>query len=303
MDFKKMEYFIAVAKNQSYTKAAEELFITPSALSKRIKELEDEIGVPLLKRNHHAVSFTPVGRQFYQDAVEILRLVNQAVCRAKNYEISAASLPRLRIGLSLTDLFFGRNLIEQRLAQYGNTHPEFTIEKVIVDFSEIENLLSCGAIDVCISDLSPQEKEKLKYHSAVLTQHKFCLLTGGSLAMTSEKECIEEVLVTRPLLMVKGDARWNDWMLNHLIKPLKLPYTVRYIEYSNAHFFSFVESGGCAVILPIRYIESMMAAFDISSLNIFPLSTTANYVTTDLIWARDDAPLVSELVSILRNFE
>lgn len=61
MTIKQLEYFMAVARTLSFTDAAAELFISQPALSRSIASLENELGVPLLNRNHHSVALTAAG--------------------------------------------------------------------------------------------------------------------------------------------------------------------------------------------------------------------------------------------------
>lgn len=77
-----MRYFCAVAERLSFTEAARALHVSQSAVSGQVRDLEAEIGVPLLVRNQHAVSLTPQGALFAEDAREILAKADQAVVRA-----------------------------------------------------------------------------------------------------------------------------------------------------------------------------------------------------------------------------
>jgi len=61
MTFNQINYFLAVADQLNFTKAAASLFVTQSTLSRSIAALEEEIGTPLLYRDFHAVKLTPAG--------------------------------------------------------------------------------------------------------------------------------------------------------------------------------------------------------------------------------------------------
>ncbi|MBS63924.1 LysR substrate-binding domain-containing protein [Salinisphaera sp.] len=61
-----LRVFIAVARAQSMTVAAEQLFVTPGAVSKRIRDLERELGARLFEREHHVVRLTNKGRELYR---------------------------------------------------------------------------------------------------------------------------------------------------------------------------------------------------------------------------------------------
>lgn len=63
MIFKQMQYFISIVKNNSFTEAGEENYISQSAISQAIKSLEDELGVKLLERKNRG--FTLIGSPIY----------------------------------------------------------------------------------------------------------------------------------------------------------------------------------------------------------------------------------------------
>src|SRR5436190_20896537 len=73
--------FEAAARHLSFTKAAEELFLTQSAVSRQIKELEDQLGVPLFHRRHRALVLTDAGQQFHAAAAQVITTMPRATER------------------------------------------------------------------------------------------------------------------------------------------------------------------------------------------------------------------------------
>lgn len=90
-----LKTFIAVADNQSFNKAANQLFISAPAVIKQINSLENTIKVKLFKRTHSGVSLTKAGKSFYQDATKLVAAYKQSVNRAQ--EVSGRKLS-LKIG-------------------------------------------------------------------------------------------------------------------------------------------------------------------------------------------------------------
>lgn len=78
-----LQGFEAAARHLSFTKAGEELFITQSAISRQIKELEDQLGVELFHRRHRALALTEAGQQFYAAAAQVLTTMRSATSRLK----------------------------------------------------------------------------------------------------------------------------------------------------------------------------------------------------------------------------
>ena len=76
-----IEGFEAAARHLSFTKAAAELFLTQSAVSRQIKALEDQLGVPLFERHTRALSLTPEGEALFQTVADVLRRIEETTQR------------------------------------------------------------------------------------------------------------------------------------------------------------------------------------------------------------------------------
>ena len=73
--------FEAAARNLSFTKAAAELFVTQSAVSRQIQTLEEQLGVPLFRRSHRELRLTEEGQTLYKTSAEVLRLLRDVAGR------------------------------------------------------------------------------------------------------------------------------------------------------------------------------------------------------------------------------
>src|SRR5256712_8160830 len=111
-----LQGFEAAARHLSFTKAGEELFLTQSAVSRQIKELEDQLGVPLFHRRHRALALTDAGQQFYAAAAQVLTTMRTATSRLK------AQSGRRPLSVTTTHSFAALWLIP-RLAGFTRTHP------------------------------------------------------------------------------------------------------------------------------------------------------------------------------------
>ena len=80
----RLETFLRVADAGSFNKAAEESYITPTAVIKHINLLEAELGVRLFERTHRGLKLTNAGKSLYQDSKYIIRYCRDSVTRAKN---------------------------------------------------------------------------------------------------------------------------------------------------------------------------------------------------------------------------
>ena len=95
MEFRQLKYFCAIADSGSISRAAQQVFIAQSALSKQIAELETELHVNLLNRSRSGVTLTEEGKIFYEYAQAIQKQINDA--RAAVNHASGAICHRVRL--------------------------------------------------------------------------------------------------------------------------------------------------------------------------------------------------------------
>ena len=92
--------FISVAENGSFTKAADALFITPTAVMKQINTLEERLGITLFDRTNHGLQLTEAGKSFLQDAKYIIDYSDRAIEKAREID-NKDKVQSIRIGTSI----------------------------------------------------------------------------------------------------------------------------------------------------------------------------------------------------------
>ena len=90
-----LDTFLRVADAGSFNRAAEECYITPTAVIKQINLLEGELGVRLFDRSHRGLTLTPAGRSLYRDTKYIIQYCRDSVTRAKNAMQAETSVVRI----------------------------------------------------------------------------------------------------------------------------------------------------------------------------------------------------------------
>src|SRR5262245_28835357 len=109
--------FEAAARHLSFTKAGEELYLTQSAVSRQIKELEDQLGVELFQRRHRALVLTDAGQQLHAAAAQVI-----STMRATTERLRQQAGRRKPLAVTTTHSFAALWLIP-RLAGFTREHP------------------------------------------------------------------------------------------------------------------------------------------------------------------------------------
>jgi LysR family glycine cleavage system transcriptional activator len=113
--------FEAAARHLSFTRAGEELYLTQSAVSRQIKELEDQLGMPLFERRHRALALTEAGQQFHAVAAQVITTMRTATERLR-----AQAGKRRPLSVTTTASFAALWLIP-RLAGFTRDHPRVDV--------------------------------------------------------------------------------------------------------------------------------------------------------------------------------
>lgn len=96
MELRHLRYFVAVAETENVTRAAARLHVSQPALSRQVRDLEDELGFALLKRTAKAVSLTDAGRTFLVESRAVLQRADEAVKAAR--AVAAGGCSELHVG-------------------------------------------------------------------------------------------------------------------------------------------------------------------------------------------------------------
>jgi DNA-binding transcriptional LysR family regulator len=143
MELRHLRYFVAVAEELHFGRAAERIGIEQSPLSRAIRELEEDIGVRLFTRNSRSTRITPAGETFLVEARRILKAVSHA--RKATVAVATGARARVRIGVSDS---IAQPRLARLLARCRVEQPN--VEFIVIDRSERRQAsgLREGLIDV-----------------------------------------------------------------------------------------------------------------------------------------------------------
>jgi len=244
VDLKRLRYFVTIVEQGSVSKAAQLLCIAQPPLSKRLQELEDEVGTPLLSRQGKRLAPTSAGLFLYQRACEILRSVEDA--RRRTVEIAATERRVLRVGVSYLFLRYFQPLI--RTLYVRNPRAEIAVS--VSDSSHLEDLLRRDRIDVAL-----MQRPKLPEAFDVVDLPPIALrlaVTNGLVDSPPGSVLAQSALHDMPLILlrrVEGVGTFES-ILDHLRKAGVHPNVTMYVS-DPAMAIAMLDSGiEAAVFVP-----------------------------------------------------
>ena len=122
MSFRRIEYFLSVAKHLNFTKAARECYVAQAAISQQIKQFEEELGFKLFNRGGASVSLTPAGEYFAKQCQAVLAQYNGAVKQARF--LAEGKKRDLRLGINGP---YTQECIPDYLRRFRQLYPEAAI--------------------------------------------------------------------------------------------------------------------------------------------------------------------------------
>ena len=151
MDIRQLRYFVAVAEELHFGRAAERLHIAQPALSQQIRNLEAELGVQLLQRGGRGVTLTDPGERLLEESVAVLARFDAAV----------ATMARVRhgdVGTVRLGVFSGpaRMLLPELLSELRARHPAVEVVTQLMSARAQEAALRDGGLDVAMLPWQPE---------------------------------------------------------------------------------------------------------------------------------------------------
>ncbi len=144
---KQLKYFQSVVRLGSFSEAAEENFISQSAISQQIQALERELGFPLLERRNRSFTLTPAGEYFYQKSL-ILTADYQRMC-SEAARIAKGDQAGLRIGYLRC---YTGGEFHRALELFSEKHPEVEVSVAYGNHEELYAMLRSEEVDLVLND-------------------------------------------------------------------------------------------------------------------------------------------------------
>ncbi len=181
--------FVFVAKEENITKASEKLSISQPAVTKHIKNLEEQLGVTLFKRNKYGMELTDKGRELYKE-------VSESILKIYKAEERVRSNRNIHLGSHVTML---SRMFGKCIADYYELNPNSQIEVTNETFNDMLNMLENQKLDIVLSkkvDESVYNTNKIEFIKLGLLHDIFVINTNSrykDIVFSKEKLAQEKI--------------------------------------------------------------------------------------------------------------
>ncbi|WP_150698588.1 LysR family transcriptional regulator [Pandoraea terrae] len=198
LDLTSLRLFVAVCQEKSMARAAEREFIAPSAISRRIADVEATIGLPLIQRHQRGITVTPVGETVRRYAQTILGTIESLGAELSQFHEGARGSVRIAANLSAIVQF-----LPEDLAAFGRVFPAVDVELDEQHSNEVLQRVGERAVDlgICNAVAGIEAFEMAPYRADRLA---VVLPAGHSLA--GRREVPFEALLRETFVGLKGNS-------------------------------------------------------------------------------------------------
>ena len=195
MQFEQLIYAVTIAKHKSITYAANQLYLSQSALTKSMNRLEEELGVKLFIRSASPIQLTSAGEYFIEEAKKLLAMKEHIEIGIKSF--SERHTGYLRVGMGPGRGEYWSPFI---LSRYYNLYPDVDVEVIGESMLDLEKKLLNRELDVCIVGIYGHTNPRLEYELICEERMLFTIPKGHPCLAGYEipEDSFDTPLVIRP---------------------------------------------------------------------------------------------------------
>lgn len=239
MTLNQLEYFCAVCRTHSITRAADELFVSQPTISVAIKELEKEFNLQLVNHEKNRISLTSEGEYFYDKASKLLAEQQAMVADFSNL---GRNVRPVKLGIPplistfffprMADSFYEETGISLQLYEYGSVKACSLVEK--------------GILDAAFVNMDYYNIKNFKSHVLMKDKTVFCVSRSHHLA--NEKSVTIEMLKEEPVIFYNTDSAMNRTLYSRFRAQKLVPNVILYSSQLYTTL-NFVRRGDCGAFL------------------------------------------------------
>lgn len=286
MNYKQCVIFREIAKTNNFTKAATNLFLTQSAVSHAIKDLEEEAGTQHFERLHRSVKLTPAGELLLREIQPIIEEFESVEARLPDLE----KQPPLKIASCIT---YAQTELPQLLRRFSVNHPEAHFNVQVFPASESIARLETGEVDLAFIEGKVQQ---VSFQAKKIADYRLCVVAAPDFA---EKQLSLPELLQRPLLLRERGSAVREAFESFVVLQGFKPFPIWESVDSQA-LVSAVKAGFGLSVLPYRLVKEELLLGKLTEVKITDWQLT-NDITALVRKSRYQSRILAEFWKMLHQ--
>ena len=205
---RRLQVFYTVAKQLSFTKAAEQLFMTQPAVTFQVKQLEEHFNTRLFERTHGKIALTPAGRMVMDYAERVLALSEEMEARVS--DLTGAVAGPLMLGASTT---IAEYILPKILGEFKAQHPEVQAHMTVANSETIVNRVADHSLDVGLIE-SPSYLPTLA--NEVCCEDELVVICAPDHALATRRSVRAQDLAALPWVRREAGSGTREFTDNYL---------------------------------------------------------------------------------------
>ena len=278
LELRHLRYFVAVAEELNFSRAAERLHMAQPPLSVAIRQLEQELGTPLLTRTTRDVKLTDAGSTFLDGARATLAELDHSVVKARR--ASSGQVGRLRVAFSWGSRFVTLPALGQA---FRASHPEVEMLTEETWNSRMHSALRSGIVDLAVS-LCPEISSELSYET--IRSEKVVALVAGDHSLAGEREIALDALAEDGFVMFPRELapRMYDSLVG-ICRRAGFEPTIR-----SESFHTSWELGVLGRVPGVALVPESVTREMPAGLVALAITEPVDQIETAIVWLKDDLP-------------
>lgn len=299
MELRHLSYFITLAETLNYTRAAGLLYISQSALSQQIMDLERELDTTLFYRTKRTVELTGQGRLFLDEARKVLRQVEQMTVSVRESSTHRDPSNSILIGLEIGTL----HVLKLRIAVTSHIFslrekiPGLQANVLTYEHNALLQALENHSVDLgFFVHYQPAIKNKTSLTSRILHRDEMVLAVCTRKCLTDNPETLKNVLLHNGIVLLEKEER-GMYQAMRILEELQLEPPIHFASSRPAMILA-TETGERATIIPSDILEEIQNPHK-QILHFDVPSAALNYLA---VWSPGNKnPLIRDVVGAVRR--
>ncbi|MEI9936648.1 MAG: LysR family transcriptional regulator [Pseudomonadota bacterium] len=293
MELRHLRYFVAIAEEENFRRAASKLHVSQSPLSRQMQQLEEEVGAELFEVSGRGVKLTSAGRLFLQKATAILLSVDAAAKEAR--ETAEGRIGTITIGFESGSSLFGT--LSTLISRFRVRAPRVNVEFLAMSSAEQWEALGLRQISLGYGNHVPDDST---LQSVVLNRHQMGIIMPKGHHLAKQPKVRVKDLVNEPILMDPRSA--NPRLYDDIIMAVRAHGVNLNVasEVPNGEVLLMLVASGLGLMFGTEHVGRMLT---LAGLQWKPVSDLRLEVRDVVMWRLDgaEAPLLRPFLDIVRE--